>query len=96
MGTGVPFLLQWKSNDTVCGTYSFTGNTTPVSIILDPPIPGVVAQVTSVSPNEDGVTINVTSTLSGDTSALDGSSVQCTANKFTSEIYVVNVIGIIN
>ena len=96
VGTGVPFLLQWKSNDTVHGTYSFTGNTTPISIILDPPIPGVVAQVTSVSPNEDNISMNITSTLSGGASALDGSSVQCTAHTFTSEIYIVNVIGMIN
>ena len=95
MGTGVPFLLQWKSNDTVRGTYSFTGNTTSVSIILDPPIPGVVAQVTSVPPN-DNISMNITSTLSGGASALDGSSVQCTALTFTSEIYIVNVIGMIN
>ena len=96
VGSQVPIFLNWTLNDTVRGTYLFIGNTTPVSITLNPPIPGVMAQVTSVSPNEDGVTINVTSTLSGDTSALDGSSVQCTANKFTSEIYVVNVIGIVN
>ena len=57
---------------------------------------GVMEQVTSVSPNEDGVTINIISTLNGHASALDGSSVQCTAVIFTSEIYIVNVVGMIN
>ena len=84
-------------NGTVHGTYSFIGDTRPVSITLKPPIPGVMAQVTSVSSlNQDNVTINITSTLSGGASALDGSSVQCTANKFTSETYMVNVTGMIN
>ena len=55
-----------------------------------------MAQVTDVSPNEDGISMSITSTLSGGASALDGSSVQCTALTFTSEIYVVNVIGMIN
>ena len=96
VATRVPFLLQWRLNDTVHGTYSFTGDTRPVSISLNPPIPGVMAQVTSVSQNQDIVTMNITSTLSGNASALDGSSVQCTAVTFTNEVYMVNVIGIVN
>ena len=96
VGTRIPFLLQWRLNDTVHGRYSYTGDTRPVNIILDPPIPGVVAQVTSVSPNEDNISMNITFTLSGGASALDGSSVQCTAFRVTSKIYMVNVIGMIN
>ena len=95
VGIRVPIVLQWRLNDTIHGRYTFTGNTRPVNITLNPPIPGVMAQVTNVSPNEDGVTKNITSTLSGNASALDGSSVQCTAGRFTSEIYMVNVIGMI-
>ena len=96
VGTRVPIALQWRLNDTVHGTYVNTGDTRPVNITLNPLLPGVMAQVTSVSPNEDGVSMNITSTLSGDASALDGSSVQCTAFSLTSEIYIVNVIGMIN
>ena len=36
VGTRVPFLLQWRLNDTVCVTYSFTGDTRPVNFTLDP------------------------------------------------------------
>ena len=90
----MPTVLQWRLNDTVHGTYVYNvGDTTPVSITL---LPGVMAQVTSVSINQDSVTINITSTLSGDASALDGSSVQCTSSRLTSEIYIVDVIGMIN
>ena len=63
--------------------------------LYNPLLPGVMAQVTSVSPNEDGISMSITSTLSSGASALDGSSVQCTAGRFTSEAYMVNVIGII-
>ena len=93
VGTRVPFTFQWRLNDTFNGTYSFAGDTRPVSTPLDPPIPGVMAQVTSVSANEDGVTMNITSTLSGNASALDGSSVQCRAVTFISNIHMVDVIG---
>ena len=83
-------------NATVHGTYIFRGDTSSVSIPLNPPIPGVMARVTSASRSEDISTINITSTLSGGASALDGSSVQCTASRFTSEVYMVYVIGMIN
>ena len=84
-------------NDSIHGTYVYNvGDTTPVSITLNPLLPGVMAQVTSVSINQDFFTINITSTLSGGASALDGSSVQCTASRLTSEIYIVDVIGMIN
>ena len=96
VGTRVPLFLDWRLNDTVRGNFIFREDTRPVNIALNPLLPGVMAQVTSVSPNKDGVTINVTSTLSGGTSALDGSSVQCTASTVTSEVYMVNVIGMIN
>ena len=95
VGTRVPFTFQWRLNDTVRGRYSFEGNTTPVSITLDPLLPGVMSQVTSVSQNQDNVSMNISSTLSGGTSALDGSSVQCTVITADSEIYMVNVIGMI-
>ena len=83
-------------NNTLHGKYTNRGDTRPVNITLNPPIPSVMAQVTSVSPYEDRLAMNITSTLSGSASILDGSSVQCTASTFTSETYVVNVIGIIN
>ena len=94
VATRVPLFLEWRLNDTVHGTYSFTGDTRPVNITLDPLLSGVMAQVTNVSPNEDGLSVNITSTLSGIASALDGSSVQCTIHTATSEIYMVDVIGI--
>ena len=96
VGTRVPIVLDWILNNTLHGRYTYKRDTRPVNITLNPPIPGVMAQVTSVSPYEDSVSMNITSTLSGGASALDGSSVQCTASTFTSEIYIVNVIGIIN
>ena len=95
VGTRVPLFLEWRLNGTIHGTHIYRGDTRPVNIILDPLLPGVMAQVTSVSPNQDGFSMNITSTLSGSASALDGSSVQCTAGIFTSEVYMVNVIGIV-
>ena len=75
----------------MCGTYIFEGDTKPVSISLDPPIPGVKIEVTSVSLNQDGVTMNITSIFSGDTSILIGSSVQCASTiRFTSNSYTVS------
>ena len=95
VGIVVPVVLQWKLNDTLNGTYTFTGDTRPVNITFDPLLPGVMAQVTSVYPNENHLSMNITSTLSGGTSVLNGSSVQCRAGRFTSIMYMVNVIGII-
>ena len=94
VGTQVPPILDWRLNATVRGSYIFRGDTRPVSISLNLLLPGVMAQVTSVSLNQDNVSMNIISTLIGGVSALDGSSVQCTAVIVTSEIYVVNVIGI--
>ena len=96
VGTQVPTTLDWRLNGTIRGNFTFRGDTRPVSISLNPPIPGVMAQVTSVSTARGGVTMNITSTLSGGASALDGSSVNCTALTFTSEVYMVYVRGIIN
>ena len=93
VGTRVPIILQWRLNDTVHGRYSFIGDTRPVNITLNPLLPGVMAQVTSVSRNQDFVTINITSTLSGGTSVLEGSSVQCASLPFTSNPYIVSVRG---
>ena len=93
VGTRVPFILQWILNGTIYGRYFFDGGTSLVSISLNPPIPGVMAQVTSVSQNQDNVSINITSTLSGGTSILEGSSVQCESLPFTSNPYTVNVRG---
>ena len=93
IGYQVPYVLQWLLNDTVRGTYSFTGDTRPVNISLDPPIPGVIAQATSVHQNGDGLTMNITSTLSGSALILEGSRVQCASLRFTSTSYTVNVIG---
>ena len=95
VGIRVPFVLQWRLNDTVRGTYSFIEDTRPVSITLNPLLSGVMAQVTNVSPNQDSLSVNITSTLSGGASALDGSSVQCRVGIFTSEVYMVNVVGMI-
>ena len=97
VGIQVPVVLQWRLNDTVRGKYTYSiGDTTPVNITLDPLLPDVMAQVTNVSLNEDGLSVNITSTLNGHASALDGSSVQCTVHTATSEIYMVYVIGMIN
>ena len=83
-------------NDTEHGRYTYSiGDTTPVNITLDPLLPDVMAQVTNVSPSQDSLSVNITSTLSGGASALDGSSVQCKGGRYTSEIYMVNVIGMI-
>ena len=46
-----------------------------------------------MSPNEDGLSVNITSTLSGGASILDGSSIQCTSSTFTSTSHKVSVIG---
>ena len=93
VGTGLPFILQWRLNDTIYGRHLFEGNTSSVNIPLNPPIPGVMAQVTSVSRNQDNVSINITSTLSGGTSILEGSSVQCASLPFTSNPHTVRVRG---
>ena len=70
VGTRVPFILEWRLNDTVRGEYAFRGDTRPVNITLNPPIPGVMAQVINVSHN---VTVNIISTMSGEASILEGS-----------------------
>ena len=80
-------------NDTIYGRYSFEGDTSPVNIPFNPPIPGVMARVTSVSQNLDNVTINIISTMSGEASILEGLSVQCTIIPFTSNSYTVSVRG---
>ena len=93
VGTRVPVVLEWRLNDTVYGEYVFTGDTSPFSITLNPLLPGVTSQVTSVSPNEDGLSVNITSTLSGGASIFDGSSFRCTSSTFTSTSHKVSVRG---
>ena len=93
VGTGLPFILQWILNGTIYGRHLFEGNTSLVNITLNPPIPGVMAQVTSLSQNQDNVSINITSTLSGGTSILEGSSVECASLPFTSDHHTVRVRG---
>ena len=93
VGTRVPIVLEWRLNDTVLGSYIFRGDTRPDNISLNPAIPGLMAQVTSVSRNQDVSTINITSTLSGDASTLEGSSVQCVSPPLSSTIYTVSVRG---
>ena len=53
VGTRVPIILEWRLNDTIHGSYIFRGDTRPDNISLNPTIPGVMAQVTSVSQNQD-------------------------------------------
>ena len=52
-----------------------------------------MAQITSVSRNQDIARINITSTLSGGASIFEGSSVQCSFPPLNSTSYTVSVRG---
>ena len=92
VGTQVPLFLDWRLNDTIYGTYLYRNDTTPLNITLDPLLPGVMAQVINVSLNSN-VTMNITSTLNGSASILEGSSFQCKSSNFISTSHIVNVRG---
>ena len=81
-------------NGSTVASYSFrVGDTFPLPLEVDPPLDGVMAEITSASFNQPGaVTIDIISELSvSDVSILNGASLQCETAQTRSNMLRIDV-----
>ena len=91
-GRDIPVEIQWVVSGRIVGKYTYKQDDkyplTYPSNLSD----SFVTKVTSASSN-NGLTLNITTVLMGDTAAIIGSSILCQSQMYKSEVYFIKAKG---
>ena len=91
-GRDIPVEIQWVVSGRIVGKYIYKHDDKyPLTYPSNLP-DGFVTKVTSAS-SINGLTLNLTTVLTGETGAIIGSSILCESQMYKSEVYFIKAKG---